>query len=102
VWIPSRKPAFLLGHDCGLTFRPIITTTQLTKEKRMDSDTRTRLFQEHSDVQHRLGKLEKFIQSPKFEELSGDDQSDLHEQHRHMRAYRDVLTRRAGRQCNNA
>jgi hypothetical protein len=65
----------------------------------MDSDTRTRLFEEYSQLLQRVTKLEKFLTTEQFAALPQIDRDDLAEQLRHMRAYHKVLSRRVGRQC---
>lgn len=51
------------------------------------SDFRARLFQEHSELNQRIAKLEQFILGPSFDALPDIDRADLREQLTHMKAY---------------
>ena len=66
----------------------------------MDNDTRGRLFQEYSELHQRIKRLQSFILTPKFDELSDVDRADLRAQLGHMNAYFAVLARRTSRECN--
>jgi hypothetical protein len=57
----------------------------------------TRLIHERDELQTRLGRLQDFISSPAFRALSAVDQTDLREQLRHMKGYREALNRRVNR-----
>lgn len=56
-----------------------------------------RLRAEHAELNERLGKLEKFIDSPAYIALPGIDQADLATQASQMREYSTTLARRLGR-----
>jgi len=56
-----------------------------------------RLRVEHAELNERLGKLEKFIDSPAYIALPGIDQADLATQASQMREYSTTLARRLGR-----
>ncbi len=66
------------------------------------SDFRARLFEEHDQLHRRIEKLKTFIVSDQYDQLPEIDRKDLKEQLTHMEAYERVLSRRVGRQCNNA
>jgi len=65
------------------------------------SDFRSRLYEEHSELNQRTEKLKNFIVSEKFDDLPEVDKVDLKEQFKHMEAYSSVLNRRVSRCCNN-
>jgi len=65
-------------------------------------DMTMNIYEEYSELQSRVEKLEKFIISDEFEKLNDTDRSDLKEQLNHMKSYRSVLFRRVSRTCNNA
>lgn len=67
------------------------------------SDFRARLFEEFSELQGRLARLERFlISDTTFDALPVIERDDLREQYKHMKAYHDVLSRRVSRQCGAA
>jgi trans-2-enoyl-CoA reductase len=72
------------------------------KGRSMDQETRARLFEEQSDLQHKVEKLKKFILSNEYDELHEYDRKDLKEQLQHMESYHAVLMRRVSRQCGAA
>ena len=66
------------------------------------SNFRARLFEEHSELGHKIEKLKKFIVSGECARLPEIDRVDLSEQLEHMENYYSVLSNRVSRQCNNA
>lgn len=66
------------------------------------SDFRLRLFQEYSDLQSKIEKLEKFILGDVYDTLPDVDKKDLKEQLKHMNEYCRILSYRVSRQCNSA
>jgi hypothetical protein len=79
----------------------ICSTLTLTKGNKM-SDYKARVMEEHIELKGKIERLEKFLTTDTIESLPQIDRDDLREQHRHMVAYFDVLTRRVSRMCNNA
>lgn len=60
----------------------------------LTDDYKQRLLIEHSQLAKRIDKLEKFIKTDKFKELSIQTQSLMNEQFSHMSGYLRVLTKR--------
>lgn len=61
-----------------------------------------RMILELFELADRLAKLGGFLDTPQFQGLPDADRADLTEQHQHMAAYREVLTRRVDRATANA
>lgn len=53
-----------------------------------------RLIKEHKELSEKFRKLEQFLVSKKFSELSDLEKQLLHEQVGHMKGYRGVLSER--------
>lgn len=66
------------------------------------SEFRARMFLEHGELSQRVNRLKEFIVSDQFDTLPEVERTDLKEQLRHMEQYHLVLSRRVGRQCNEA
>jgi len=66
------------------------------------SNFRSRLFDEHDELNSRVKKLKEFILSERYDELPDVDRSDLKKQLSHMEDYLYVLGCRVSRQCNSA
>jgi hypothetical protein len=66
------------------------------------STFRSRLLEEHAELQTRVQKLEAFFGTPVFDGLPEIDRSDLRIQRICMRDYLKVLDRRVSRLCNDA
>lgn len=56
-----------------------------------------RLIDERGDLQTKIGRLQDFISQPAFRALAAVDQTDLRDQLRHMKGYREALNRRINR-----
>lgn len=61
-----------------------------------------RMLAELSELADRLTKLGGFLETSQFQGLPDADRADLTEQHQHMSAYSEVLTRRVERATANA
>ena len=65
------------------------------------SDFKDRLIQEKSDLDGRIEKLTKFLDTDLFQHLSHIERDALTEQLYHMKQYKAVLDARVKRICEN-
>jgi hypothetical protein len=56
-----------------------------------------RLVAERDELQTKIGRLQDFISTPAFRALAAVDQTDLRDQLRHMKGYREAVNRRVNR-----
>lgn len=59
-----------------------------------EGDYRSRMDEEHAQLEERIGRLSEFICSDEYEDLPKEEKGDLAQQYKTMRKYAEVLSRR--------